>query len=380
MTIKNKTTRNVYITYLTSIICFLAIRICAYFFPSFFRNPVCNIAFNAITQLIVIFGISVFLFSGLQKQKLKTTFKFYGYKKISVKAVCITIVMGLVVYVLNIFVATFFDVILQLLGYKFGSSSGAGSYPVYMLIINLIVTAVLPAICEETAHRGMLLKGSSALGQKKAIIISALLFGLMHMNIEQFFYATMIGLFVGYLSIICDSIYPAMIIHFMNNAMSVFMGFSAVHDLPLAKIAVAFEGWFANNFALALAFSMLLAALLVWLLIYLTRKLFMETTGKNVVNLQQELYKEFAKTDYLNDLEMSKAELRGQEVDDVQHINLEEMYIDKNIQLGLMTDLDRQLLQNDGRYKVSKLAIALIVTCFIMTAAVTILTFVRGVL
>ena len=380
MTIKNKTTRNVYITYLTSIICFLAIRICAYFFPSFFRNPVCNIAFNAITQLIVIFGISVFLFSGLQKQKLKTTFKFYGYKKISVKAVCITIVMGLVVYVLNIFVATFFDVILQLLGYKFGSSSGTGSYPVYMLIVNLIVTAVLPAICEETAHRGMLLKGSSALGQKKAIIISALLFGLMHMNIEQFFYATMIGLFVGYLSIICDSIYPAMIIHFMNNAMSVFMGFSAAHNLPLAKIAVAFEGWFANNFALALAFSVLLAALLVWLLIYLTRKLFMETTGKNVVNLQQELYKEFAKTDYLNDLEMSKAELRGQEVDDVQHINLEEMYIDKNIQLGLMTDLDRQLLQNDGRYKVSKLAIALIVTCFIMTAAVTILTFVRGVL
>ena len=379
MTIKNKTTRNVYITYLVCVICFLGIRISSYFFPEIFKTQPWNIIFNAMIQIVIMFGISLFLFSGLQKQKVKKTLKFYGYKKISLKAVILSILIGFIVYILNIFVATFFDIILVLLGYDFGSSNPPASYPVYLLLINLVITAVLPAICEETAHRGLLLKGTSALGQKKAIIISALLFGLIHMNIEQCFYSTIISFFVSYIAIICYSIYPAMIIHFMNNAIGVVMGFAQFHKMPLAKIVTGFSNMFSNNLMLSIIFVLLLIAILIWAVLFLMRKLFMETTGKNVVNLQQELYKEVAKSDYLNDIERSKAELKGQSVEGVTRINLEKLYIDKNIQLGLMTDLDRALL-DETKYKISGIEIALIATCFVMTALATILTFVRGVI
>ena len=110
-----------------------------------------------------------------------------------------------------------FNVILQFFGYNFSSSSQGGSYPFYMLIVNVIFTAILPGLCEEVAHRGLVLQGLSPLGWKKAVIISGLLFGLMHMNIEQFFYATIIGLFVGWLSVGCGSIFPAIIVPFYEQ-------------------------------------------------------------------------------------------------------------------------------------------------------------------
>ena len=248
-----------------------------------------------------------------------------------------------------------------------------------MLLINLVFTAVLPAICEETAHRGLLLKGQSGLGQKQALIISALLFGLLHLNIEQFFYATIIGFFLGYITFICDSIYPAMIIHFMNNALSVYSGFASFHKLTFAKVLSMPYTFLQNNFFLGLLFIILLVSLLVMSGYYLMRKLFMETAGKNMVNVQMELYKELAKNDYINDIEQSKAELSGSPSVE-NKIDLQEIYLDKNIKLGIMTELDRQLLSTKHKSKPSKITIALMVASFVLTVGITIFTFVWGVI
>lgn len=51
---------------------------------------------------------------------------------------------------------------------------------------------------EELIFRKLILDRTKAYGEKFAIIFSALLFGLFHMSIEQFFYAFLIGLLIGY--------------------------------------------------------------------------------------------------------------------------------------------------------------------------------------
>ena len=375
---KNKTTLNAYSIYFLIIVSFVAVRIISGFGLLSFMGPSGSYIMTAVVQIGILFCLSVFAFSGFQNQKVKTTLKFYGYKKISFKAVVIAIILGVIVYFLNIYVAAFFDNIIGALGYHFSQPKKPESYPIYMLLINLIFTAVLPAVCEETVHRGMLQKSQSNLGSVKAVVITALLFGLLHLNIEQFFYATIIGLFVGYLAVICDSIYPAIIIHFMNNALSVFAGFSSFHKLTFARVLSAILN-FVNNGILGYLFLFLLFVLLAYVAFLLVRMLFMETTGRTLMNLQKELYKELAKNDYMAEVRDAKIKAEGGEIQD-EKLNLEELYIDKNIKMGLMTQLDSELLAQAGKYKLSALEIAFLAACFFLTIGCTIVSFVLGVM
>ncbi len=376
MTFKNRTIRNSYITYLVIVVAFIALRILSSFHLLDFLGGGLGYVFNIVVQIGLLFCLSIFMFSLLQKEKIKTTFTFYGYKKISWKAVLIAFIMGVVVFLLNIFVASFFDIILALFGYKFSAGESVTQYPVYMLFVNLFFTALLPAICEETAHRGMLLKTSQVWGQKKAIIISSVLFGLLHCNIEQFFYATIIGVFVGYVSILCDSIYPAMIIHFMNNALSVFMGFSSVNGTWMAKIVNTVAG-FAYNGIVGILFLSILFGLLLYFLIFLVKQLFMETTAKKFASLQEQIYKEVAKADYINDINNSKALLNGQDQKE-NIVDIEKIYMDTNLKMGMMTDLDRKIL--NGPFKLNSNYLPIILLSFVLTAGVTFLTFILGVI
>ena len=106
------------------------------------------------------------------------------------------------------------------------SNAVSGDYSILSFIVNVLLVAILPAVCEETTHRGLLLKGLSSLGIRNSVIISSLLFGLMHLNINQFFYATVLGFVIALTVIISKNIFPAIIIHFMNNFLSVFFDFA----------------------------------------------------------------------------------------------------------------------------------------------------------
>ncbi|MBO5670543.1 MAG: CPBP family intramembrane metalloprotease [Clostridia bacterium] len=87
------------------------------------------------------------------------------------------------------------------------------------LLLNLLSTALLPAIFEEIALRGYVLGALRPHGEKLAIIVSALLFGLIHANIKQVPFAFALGLVLGWLTVQTNSILPAVALHFTNNAM-----------------------------------------------------------------------------------------------------------------------------------------------------------------
>ena len=126
------------------------------------------------------------------------------------------------------------------------------------LLLNVVVIAVLPAILEELVFRGCVLRVLRPYGDGFAIVISAVLFGLMHGNIRQIPFALIVGLILGWLYVVTNSIWWPMAVHFINNALSVCMEYLAA-DMGETGMAVFYSGIiYGLTFIGALAFLILL--------------------------------------------------------------------------------------------------------------------------
>lgn len=91
------------------------------------------------------------------------------------------------------------------------------------VVISLIVIAVVPALMEEFAFRGVILGSLRRFGDGFAIVISALLFGMFHGNFVQIPSAFIMGLALGYITVSSGSMWPAIIAHFINNALATLL-------------------------------------------------------------------------------------------------------------------------------------------------------------
>ncbi len=80
----------------------------------------------------------------------------------------------------------------------------------------LYVTCVGP-LAEELFFRGMILPRMTRFGQKIALVFSALLFALYHVNLYQFFYAFGLGLLLGTLYLKTGSIRMGYVLHAAIN-------------------------------------------------------------------------------------------------------------------------------------------------------------------
>ena len=103
----------------------------------------------------------------------------------------------------------------------------------YELVLMFFSVAVVPAFVEEFLFRGVVLSNLLPYGRTTAIVGSALLFGLMHQNIQQFFYTTVAGLVLGWIYVRTQSIWPCVLMHFFNNFQSVLQT-AVVERLPEA--------------------------------------------------------------------------------------------------------------------------------------------------
>lgn len=89
-------------------------------------------------------------------------------------------------------------------------------------LAGFIVIAAAPAVCEEMLFRGVILHSLKAKYRvSTAVIITAALFGVFHMSLVKFIPTGLLGLALCIVAWWTDSIYPAMLMHFINNAVSV---------------------------------------------------------------------------------------------------------------------------------------------------------------
>ena len=93
----------------------------------------------------------------------------------------------------------------------------------FLLVV--LSTVIFPALLEEFMMRGVVLGVLKKFGDSFAIIASSLVFSLMHASLAQFAFAFLVGLLLGYITVKSKSIWPAVIIHAMNNFTSVAFSF-----------------------------------------------------------------------------------------------------------------------------------------------------------
>lgn len=114
-----------------------------------------------------------------------------------------------------------------------GGTFDFGSEPDVMMVI--LTVAVIPAFVEEFAFRGVVMGVLRPYSEGLAIIVSSALFALMHGNFVQMPFTFCCGLVFAYMDIKTNSLMPSIIVHFLNNGLSVladiFMGYNIMDEI-----------------------------------------------------------------------------------------------------------------------------------------------------
>ena len=76
--------------------------------------------------------------------------------------------------------------------------------------------------------RGVVLQSLRRYGERYALVVSSLIFALMHGNMTQAPFAFMLGLVIGRIVLETESMWTGILIHVINNSYAVLM--TAVGD------------------------------------------------------------------------------------------------------------------------------------------------------
>lgn len=136
--------------------------------------------------------------------------------------VCL-VCIGLAVCIFANFVANYIVDFLSLFGIGVPNLSDGMEATADSILINLLSTAILPGIFEEMVFRGYILQALRRYGDGFAVVVSSVLFGLVHVNLLQIPFALIVGLICGYVVVQTRNIWVAVVIHTLNNATSVIL-------------------------------------------------------------------------------------------------------------------------------------------------------------
>lgn len=302
---KNKTFFKINIIYYVAMVLVAVIFLLGYL--GILQNEILS---TLLIQVVVMFAVPLLMYTLMISKNVKSTFADFGFKSISGKMVLISIGLGVVLYFINVFVSDAFSGIITLFGYETIGSGQTITVDYGFLLKEFIFSAIFPGIFEEFLHRGMLIHAGKKCGNLRfCLIISSILFGLMHMSITKFFYTAILGFLMGYVAIISDSIYPTMIIHFMNNALASYFFYGTHLNLPLATFVRDFEIVLSSNILLFIIVMVIFVLLMIQLYILLTRAMVREQAKRDVKKI----------IDYLklNDLPIEEAQIKVNQANEI---------------------------------------------------------------
>lgn len=85
----------------------------------------------------------------------------------------------------------------------------------------IVTTIIVAPIMEEILFRGIILESvRSRFGTMRSILISAAIFGIIHIIPQQVINAFFVGLVLGFIYVKTESIFSVMILHAINNALA----------------------------------------------------------------------------------------------------------------------------------------------------------------
>ena len=158
---------------------------------------------------------SVYVFVTRKKRlnfKTATALNF----KINIWVLLLVLLVGIVAMFGFSPLINLFDTITSGWGYK-SSVANIDVSTFWKFFASIFYVALLPAICEELVFRGIIANGFKKYGTVTAVVLSAVLFALMHQNLQQLVYQLFLGGVMAYIVIKTGSIIYTMLLHFFNN-------------------------------------------------------------------------------------------------------------------------------------------------------------------
>ena len=123
---------------------------------------------------------------------------------------------------------------------------------------NIIIISLLAPIFEEILFRKLLIDRTIKYGAKVSIILSAVIFALFHGNLNQFFYALLMGGFFAYVYIKTGRIIYTMILHGIINLMG-----SVVSLFVANSVNNLMSGFNSLDFAILIIYTLILLLFLI---------------------------------------------------------------------------------------------------------------------
>lgn len=210
----------------------LVMRIVSYFaaLPSdtYGQSLLGDMIFSLPVQLVFFLIVPFCVYKLYGKRSFRGVLKFSSVGKFK-PYFLLAVPLGIFVYFLTLGISSAWQALLGATGYTHSSASTPlpDSFVFGFFIAEVLMTAVLPAVCEEFIMRGGLLTTARrTLGVIGCVVFGGIAFGLFHQNIRQVFYTSLFGALATFLTLKTKSVYPAMLMHFVNNFCGVFFEYA----------------------------------------------------------------------------------------------------------------------------------------------------------
>jgi len=108
----------------------------------------------------------------------------------------------------------------------------------------IVIMAILPAICEESVFRGYILASFKSMPNLKiagfswkfiTVILVGTMFGIFHLDPTRYLMTAILGAFFTYVAIESGSMFPSMLLHMINNLISVVAMYSLVNSVSASS-------------------------------------------------------------------------------------------------------------------------------------------------
>lgn len=163
----------------------------------------------------------------MSKQTGEKVLPATGVKKCSYKYFIASVLLAGGMFLGLGFFNTFFAQILT----GWGINVGGISLPldtVWHYLLFILLSAVLPAVTEETLYRGFILNNTKHLGLAFACLMNGLIFALYHWSLGQLIYQFIYGVMLTLLAYKSGSVIPSIIAHFLNNLTALTLTYFSV--------------------------------------------------------------------------------------------------------------------------------------------------------
>ncbi|MCQ2971172.1 MAG: CPBP family intramembrane metalloprotease [archaeon] len=208
------------------VITMILANIIAYTSPEILNNINTSTTITAICNYILPLPVFIYLMGKLDSKKLEI-------HKINartfLKYLCITFTLMWIGNIIGVIITTALS----------GAIQSDISNPIQDLInstgiwLNIVLISIIGPVFEEFFFRKLLIDRTIKYGARTSIVLSAVMFGLFHGNLNQFFYSALIGGFFAYVYIktgkITYTILLHMIINLLGSVVSLFLNSSVTN-------------------------------------------------------------------------------------------------------------------------------------------------------